>query len=247
VFWAAVCSLLLGSSSYAAPKKNRAYYEARGEVVWEVPTSEKAIALTFDDGPHPQYTPRILELLKQYDAKATFFLTGKKVETYPELVKREHIEGHELANHSYNHIFFNKRRSLSKLKQEVLQTDAAIFKASGQKSHLFRPPGGFYNEKLVSIAKDEGYMVVMWSWHQDTKDWNSPGVNKIVDNVLSDTRNGDIVLFHDYSDGSAQTVEALKIILPKLQERGYRFVTVSELLTYSKLKPREVDEEILIK
>jgi polysaccharide deacetylase family sporulation protein PdaB len=216
-------------------------------VVWEVPTAEKVIALTFDDGPDPENTPRILELLKQYDAKATFFLTGKKVEKYPEIVKREQNEGHELANHTYSHTFFNNRVSLSKLKQEVLKTDEAIFKVTGQKCHLFRPPGGYYNEKLVNLAKEEGYTVVMWSWHQDTKDWNSPGVNRIVKNVLGDTRNGDIVLFHDYSDGQTQTADALKIILPKLKERGYRFVTVSELLTYSKLKPREVNEEKSIK
>jgi peptidoglycan-N-acetylglucosamine deacetylase len=216
-------------------------------VVWEVPTAEKVIALTFDDGPDPENTPRILELLKQYDAKATFFLTGKKVEKYPEIVKREQNEGHELANHTYSHTFFNNRVSLSKLKQEVLKTDEAIFKVTGQKCHLFRPPGGYYNEKLVNLAKEEGYTVVMWSWHQDTKDWNSPGVNRIVKNVLGDTRNGDIVLFHDYSDGQTQTADALKIILPKLKERGYRFVTVSELLTYSKLKPREVNEENSIK
>jgi polysaccharide deacetylase family sporulation protein PdaB len=216
-------------------------------VVWEVPTAEKVIALTFDDGPDPENTPRILELLKQYDAKATFFLTGKKVEKYPEIVKREQNEGHELANHTYSHTFFNNRVSLSKLKQEVLKTDEAIFKVTGQKCHLFRPPGGYYNEKLVNLAKEEGYTVVMWSWHQDTKDWNSPGVNRIVKNVLGDTRNGDIVLFHDYSDGQTQTADALKIILPKLKERGYRFVTVSELLTYSKLTPREVNEENSIK
>jgi peptidoglycan-N-acetylglucosamine deacetylase len=216
-------------------------------VVWEVPSAEKVIALTFDDGPDPENTPRILELLKQYDAKATFFLTGKKVERYPELVKREQNEGHELANHTYNHTFFNSRASFSKLKQELLQADEAIFKVTGQKCHLFRPPGGYYNEKLVTIAKEEGYIVVMWSWHQDTKDWSTPGVNKIVNNVLSDTRNGDIVLFHDYSDGQTQTADALKIILPKLKERGYRFVTVSELLTHRKFKPIESTKKNSIK
>lgn len=244
---AAVSTFLLSSSADAKPKKDRAYYEARGEVVWEVPTSEKVIALTFDDGPDPENTPRVLDLLKQYDAKATFFLTGKKVERYPDIVKREQNEGHELANHTYNHTFFNNRASFSKLKQELLQANDAIFKVTGQKSHLFRPPGGYYNEKLVNMAKEEGYIVIMWSWHQDTKDWSSPGVNRIVKNVLSDTRNGDIVLFHDYSDGQTQTADALKIILPKLKERGYRFVTVSELLAYGKLKPREVNDKDAIK
>ncbi|UUZ83363.1 hypothetical protein LJK88_05540 [Paenibacillus sp. P26] len=84
---------------------------------------------------------------------------------------------------------------------------------------------------------DGGYTIVMWSWHQDTKDWSTPGVSKIVDKVLSNARNGDIVLFHDYVEGQTQTVEALKQILPELHNRGYRFITVSELLAYGRMKP----------
>jgi polysaccharide deacetylase family sporulation protein PdaB len=227
----AVCSLLLSSTSWAKPKKDRAYYETRGEVVWQVETGEKVIALTFDDGPDLENTPRILDLLKQYEAKATFFVTGIKVERYPHLIRREYDEGHELANHTYSHTFFNKRVSSSKLKEEVSRADEAIFKVTGKRSHLFRPPGGYYNDKLVSVAKQSGYTVVLWC--QDTRDWSEPGVSTIVDNVLDDTQNGDIVLFHDYADGLTQTYDALKIILPELKVRGYRFVTVSELLSYS--------------
>jgi polysaccharide deacetylase family sporulation protein PdaB len=231
-----ICTLMFNSVVCAMPKKDRAYYEARGEVVWEVPTEEKVIALTFDDGPDPEETPLILDLLKQYQAKATFFLVGNKVERHPELVKRELSEGHELANHTYNHTYFSNRIAISKMVADITKAEEIIFNASGQKCHLFRPPGGFYNERLIKIAKQNGYMVVMWSWHQDTKDWSTPGVKKIVAKVLDHTQNGDIVLFHDYAEGHSQTVEALKIILPELARRGYRCVTVSDLLTYSKIK-----------
>jgi polysaccharide deacetylase family sporulation protein PdaB len=228
---------LFQSAAWAMPRKDREYYEARGEIVWEVPTKEKVIALTFDDGPDPEETPLILDLLKQYQVKATFFLVGNKVERYPELVRRELSEGHELANHTYHHTYFSRNIAPAKIVKDITQAEEIIFKTTGQKCHLFRPPGGFYNEKLVKIAKQKGYMVVMWSWHQDTKDWSAPGVNKIVDKVLNNAQNGNIVLFHDYAEGQTQTLDALKIILPELVQRGYRFVTVSELLTYSKIKP----------
>jgi polysaccharide deacetylase family sporulation protein PdaB len=202
--------------------------------VWEVQTEEKVIALTFDDGPHPEHTGLILDLLRQYDAKATFFVVGNKVKLHPELLKRELDDGHELANHTYSHAYLGRNTNL---KKEINKAEEVIFTATGQKCHLFRPPGGIFNEKLVTVAKQEGYKVVMWSWHQDTKDWSTPGINKIVDRVLNQTRNGDIVLFHDYIEGPTQTVDALKIILPELKQRGYRFVTFSDLLTYSKMNP----------
>ncbi|MBP1996560.1 polysaccharide deacetylase family protein [Paenibacillus eucommiae] len=224
------------SSAGAAPKKNRAYYEGRGEVVWEVPTDNKLVALTFDDGPDLENTPLILDLLKQYDAKATFFLIGNKAERSPELVKREVKEGHELANHTYSHSYLNQKTPLSKMKSEIKHAEEIIASITGQKCNLFRPPGGFYHEKLVNLAKEEGYTVVMWSWHQDTRDWDRPGVKKIVDSVLNHTRNGDIVLFHEYVEGKSQTIDALKIILPELKQRGYQFVTVSELLSNKKAR-----------
>ncbi|MEC0209331.1 polysaccharide deacetylase family protein [Paenibacillus ehimensis] len=237
---AALAGLLMVQSSVQAedaPRRGRAYYEQRGGVVWEVPTEEKVIALTFDDGPDPENTGKILDLLKRYEAKATFFLVGNKVERFPGLVKREAAEGHELANHTYNHTYFKRNGSSFKLKQDLHRAEGVIYAASGQKCRLFRPPGGFYSEKLIQMAMNEGYTVAMWSWHQDTRDWDTPGVDKIVNKVLSHARNGDIVLFHDYVEGKSQTVDALKEILPELKKRGYHFVTVSELLSCGRMKP----------
>ncbi|CAN7503875.1 polysaccharide deacetylase family protein [Paenibacillus sp. LjRoot153] len=229
-----ICFLLFQSVGYAAPHKDRSYYETRGEVVWEISTDEKVIALTFDDGPHPRYTPQILDLLKQYHAKSTFFVVGNKIKLFPDVLKREVNEGHEIANHTYSHAFLSKRTNM---KNEINKAEETIFSVAGIRCHLFRPPGGFYNERLVSIVKQEGYQMIMWSWHLDTKDWSTPGVSKIVDKVLNNSSSGDIVLFHDYVEGHTQTIEALKKILPELEKRGYRFVTVSELLTYRKAVP----------
>ncbi|WP_245247255.1 MULTISPECIES: polysaccharide deacetylase family protein [unclassified Paenibacillus] len=227
-------STLWSHAEAQPPSKGREYYEARGDIVWEVPTDEKIIALTFDDGPDPSDTPEILDLLNQYGAKATFFVIGKRVEKYPDLVKREVGEGHEIANHTYSHPYFKKRIPGEKVQDEILKAEQIILDTTGLKPSLFRPPGGYYGENLVNASKKSGYLVVMWSWHQDTEDWNRPGVTKIVNKVLTNARNGDIILFHDYVEGKSQTVEALKQILPQLKERGYRFVTVSELLDFRK-------------
>ncbi|MDH4618565.1 polysaccharide deacetylase family protein [Brevibacillus sp. AY1] len=212
-------------------EKEREYYETRGEIVWEVPTKSKVIALTFDDGPDPRYTTQIAELLKEYNAKATFFVVGSRVKAHPQVVRLLMEQQHELANHTYTHPDV-RRISPANLREEVLATQEEIYKHTGLRPHLFRPPGGVYNESLVHVAKDAGFLVVMWSWHQDTRDWSDPGVKKITNKVLNNARNGDIVLFHDYGGNRKQTVDALREIMPELQKRGYQFVTVSELMKY---------------
>ncbi|MCM3337949.1 polysaccharide deacetylase family protein [Paenibacillus sp. MER TA 81-3] len=213
-------------------RKDRSYYEQRGDIVWEVPSAGKRIALTFDDGPDPKNTPKILELLKQYDAKATFFLVGWRVQKHTQLVKRTVSEGHEIGNHSYHHKYLRRGTSSAVIKDEIMRAHRVIEEVTGIAPRLYRPPGGYYNENLVKVAHANDYRIVLWSWHQDTKDWSSPGVQRIVNKVLDHARNGDIVLMHDFNDRSSQTVEALKVILPELKKRGYSFVTVSELMTH---------------
>jgi polysaccharide deacetylase family sporulation protein PdaB len=210
-------------------ERGRAYFERRGEVIWEVPTDKKVIALTFDDGPNPVYTPQILSLLKEYHAKATFFVVGAYVQKYPEIAQQVVRMGHEIANHTYSHPNMRKLSS-EKIKAEIEQTKNAVFLTTGALPRLFRPPGGYYGEKVVRAAREGGNLVVMWSWHQDTRDWRNPGVRKIVEMVLANARNGDIVLFHDNGGNRSQTVMALKEILPELERRGYRLITVTELI-----------------
>ncbi|EPY14945.1 polysaccharide deacetylase family sporulation protein PdaB [Paenibacillus sp. cl6col] len=216
----------------APARRDRAYYEGRGDIVWEVPSAGKRIALTFDDGPDPTRTPVILDLLKQYNAKATFFVVGWRVKSHQELVKRTVREGHEIANHTYHHKYFRKGVTKAEIEEEIMKAHRVIEEVTGTPPQLFRPPGGYYNERLVEIAREKGYRVILWSWHQDTKDWRSPGVDRIVNKVLGHARNGDIVLMHDLVEGSTQTIQALKKILPELKRRGYSFVTVSELMAH---------------
>ena len=216
-------------------EKGRKYYEDLGHIVWEIQTKEKVVALTFDDGPHPKYTEQILNLLEQYGAKGTFFLVGKHAEKNPQVVFRMYEEGHEIANHTYTHPFTT---SVPKVMKEIKQTEETLFSITGYSPNLFRPVEGQYTDKLVEEVVKEGYKIVMWSWHQDTEDWKDPGVNKIVNKVLNGIEEGNIVLFHDGGGNREQTVKALEIILPKLKEQGYKFITVTEML---KLQNEEIN------
>lgn len=213
--------------------KGRRHYEQTGEVVWDIKTEEKIVALTFDDGPHRKYTAEVLDLLGNYDAKATFFIIGENAEKYPELVLRVHDEGHEIANHTYTHPL---KTTITKLEKELKQTNETIYSITGSYPKLFRPVGGQYTDDMIKLAVDKGYTVVMWSWHQDTEDWKNPGVKKIVNKVLNVTKQGDIILFHDGGGNRKQTVKALEEILPELQKQGYKFVTISELIEYKNNK-----------
>ncbi|QMV42956.1 polysaccharide deacetylase family protein [Cohnella cholangitidis] len=226
--------LLMNSEAEAQPfKKDRFYYEKKGEMIWEVQTDRKMIALTFDDGPDKVQTNQILDLLEKYDAKCTFFVVGSRVIKNPETMKRIVEKGHEVANHTFNHVYFNPPASARKVEQEIERTEQEIYRTTGKKSLLFRPPGGIYDDTIVQVSNRMGLIPVMWSWHQDTKDWSKPGVLRIRDKVLRNAHNGDIVLLHDHVKGQSQTIAALEMILPELSARGYRLVTVSELIKSS--------------
>ena len=203
-------------------------------VVQSGPKEEKIIAITFDDGPHPTYTSQILDLLKEYDAKATFFVLGMYAEKYPDLLKRQYQEGHEIGNHTFSHINVDKT-SKEEIEKEFLKTQDIISSIIGTKPKIFRPPYGLYNKRVLEIASKNQCTIILWSTFQDSKDWSNPGVDKIITTTFSKIQNGDIILFHDYVyKEESHTVEALKTILPTLKKEGYQFVTISELLESSK-------------
>ncbi len=204
-------------------------------MVWEVQTDEPMIALTFDDGPDPVQTLKVLDVLSAYQAKATFFVVGEQADLYPEVLRRTAEQGHELANHTYTHLpISGGYLSTSVLEDEIVRTEQAIRMATGERPRLFRPPGGYCDVQAVRTIIDHNYKIILWSHHQDPEDWKKPGVGKIVNKVLEHARNGDIILLHDRGEGADQTVEALEHILPALAERGFRFVTVSELLQHQR-------------
>ena len=231
-----LCSFLLlltflyaitNQANQTLANKGRQYYEQTGQIIWDIKTTEKIVALTFDDGPHPKHTDEVLDVLGKYDAKGTFFLVGELAEQNPEVVWRMYEDGHELANHTYTHPF---RSTISKLLDEIKRTNEAIFSITGYSPVLFRPVEGQYTDKLIDAVTKEGYKVVMWSWHLDTEDWKDPGVDKIVKKVIDATTPGNVISFHDGGGNREQTVKALEEILPILEKDGYEFVTISELL-----------------
>lgn len=204
-------------------------YAAKDEEVFVKNGSrdKKLIALTFDDGPHPKETNQVLDVLKKYDVKATFFIAGKHANWYTNPLLRANKEGHEIGNHTFSHPDISNLSS-SQIEEEILKCEETLIKHTGKKPTLFRPPFGSYNEKSLSeIAKKLGYKIVLWT-SVDAKDWKNPPASQISDTIVNNVKNGDIVLLHDYATDN--TVEALDLLIPKMIEKGFKFVTVSELI-----------------
>lgn len=192
------------------------------------------VAITFDDGPHPVYTPQILDVLKQRHAKACFFLLGKNVEKYPEIAKRVYDEGHEIGNHSFNHKMLPFLNA-GELKKEIETTEDAIQKAAGVHAAYFRPPYGFYNEMVRKEVLSGGYTMVLWN--ASSKDWMNPGGEKIAKTVSRHLKPGTILLFHDGGSVARgmgvkrdSTVQSLPLILDALEKKGLKVMTLKELL-----------------
>lgn len=192
---------------------------------------EKLIALTFDDGPDEDFTPQILDTLKKYNVKATFFVMGQKVGWNPEIVKRQHEEGHEIGNHTFTHINVSKR-AYSEIDNEITKTQQIIKDTIGEEPKIFRPPYRAISKNMCSIVKDKNMNVILWS-NLDPRDWSNPGVYYISNTIVSNVQNGSIILLHDYNsvrNSKSQTIQALDVFIPQLQEKGYKFVTISELV-----------------
>ena len=190
--------------------------------------AENKIALTFDDGPHPYYTPQILAILEKYKVKATFFIVGENAEFYPEVLQQIQKSGHEIGNHTFTHCNI-KTKTPKEIIQEIEKCRKAIFQICGENTVLFRPPGGLMTEVVASDAEIlDNYNLIFWNI--DTKDWTHRKADEIAEYVLNETKSGDIILMHDYISKNSSTPEALEIILPALLEKRFNFVTVSELI-----------------
>ncbi len=186
---------------------------------------EKLVALTFDDGPWPD-TLAVLEVLRQYGVKATFFWVGLHLQKRPEIAVQVVAEGHAIGNHSWSHR--NTPMTPEEAGEEIERTAALIRHTTGLSTSLFRPPGGRLHNGLADYALQQGYTVVQWSVL--SKDTEPLEALTIADNVLQGVQSGSIVLLHDGGGDRSKTVEALHTILPALQAQGYRFATVPELL-----------------
>jgi peptidoglycan-N-acetylglucosamine deacetylase len=188
--------------------------------------NQKVIALTFDDGPWPRSTAQVLDILNKNNIKGTFFVVGQNVKRYPDLTRRIVAEGHSIANHTWHHWYHHMNPQVAAY--EVANTTDIIFKTTGVKSRLFRPPGGIMTNGLVSYAKNNKYAVIMWS--SDSIDYSRPAVPRLINNIFKSAKSGGIVLMHDGGGDRTRTVQALPEIINRFRKQGYKFVTVPELL-----------------
>ena len=188
---------------------------------------QKYVALTFDDGPHPRYTEKILSVLEKYNVKATFFMIGTNVALYPEMAKAVCSAGHEIGCHTYSHPHM-KQISAAQLTEEVEKCEALFASLGIPRPKLFRPPEGFRSEAQVRLLEEKGYRIVIWSL--DPKDWQGTPSAQMVTSAITQVKGGDILLFHDYISGQNNTIAAIEQLIPRLLESGYQFVTISEMM-----------------
>ncbi len=201
--------------------------EQMADVYFSYENEDKRIALTFDDGPHYKYTAEILEILDEYNIKATFFVVGQLAEKYPELILRELAEGHEVASHTWSHAHLTMLSDKS-LEDEIYATEELLYELAEYRPTLLRPPEGKYGDNLLRVAGKLDYEVILWT--VDTRDWAHTPAETIVKTVLENTESGSIILCHDFIGGESPTPAALREFIPRLIENGYEFVTVSDLI-----------------
>ena len=179
------------------------------------------VALTFDDGPHPVYTPQLLDGLKECGVHATFFVVGKNILGNEALLKRMETEGHLIGNHTYSHVKLSEL-DIARACAEVEKTNALICEVTGKEPEFIRPPFGEWKK-----AMECSFEMIPVLWDVDPLDWTTKNTALVVERVLKDTKPGDIILLHDYYQSS---VDAALEIVDALTERGYKFVTVDELI-----------------
>lgn len=195
------------------------------------------IALTFDDGPHPVWTPKVLGLLAKHDARATFFVLGQWADRWPDLVRGEVAEGHEVCLHSYSHAVFT-RLSPARVASDLARNFQAIAGLVPGPVRWFRPPYGAVNARVRQQVSALGYRMVLWD--VDTRDWQRPPAEVIAARILSGARDGAVILMHDGGGDRSRTVAALAIALPRLKARGVEMLTLSQVRGFAPAPPSHV-------
>jgi polysaccharide deacetylase family sporulation protein PdaB len=202
------------------------------EPIHRIDTAKKVVALTFDDGPDGKYTPMILEVLHRNRVPATFFVLGSQVDKYPKVMQWIHKAGHEIGSHGYHHFDLNKLTE-QEIYDEIKQAEKAILQTTGVLAQYYRPPGGVMTHDVMNAVQSCGYDIIHWS--VDPQDWLLVRTaSAIASSVKKTVTSGDIVLFHDGGLNQRQTVAALQELITDLRSRGYRFVTISQLLDEAK-------------
>lgn len=188
-------------------------------LIYRVINNRAEVALTFDDGPNPVFTPKVLDILNENNVKATFFVTGINVERYPDIAKRILAEGHSLGNHSYSHVKWSQQ-SFGEHKDEILKTQKIIFEAFGVRASVFRPPQGHLTVQQLFFCFTHSIRVILWSY--DTMDYKYKGDAFLKDRIAkTQFTNGDILLLHD---DNIFTVDTLQFLINKLTLNGFDFI-----------------------
>jgi peptidoglycan/xylan/chitin deacetylase (PgdA/CDA1 family) len=191
--------------------------------------TQPVVAMTFDDGPHPSLTPKLLDILKERNIKCTFFLIGQNMKAYPQIVRRIIAEGHEIGAHTYTHCSLTSR-SDAQIRSELQRSEEVLMAAANYRPQLVRPPYGAINTRIKQLMFSEfGYSTIMWS--VDPQDWRRPGVSVVTSRLVSGARPGAIMLAHDIHPPTTQAVPAM---FDQLLAKGYQFVTVSQLMNMEK-------------
>lgn len=196
--------------------------------LWHGASDEKAIALTFDDGPHPEYTPKLLEVLDRYQIQATFFWLGVCVQRNPTLAKEVFQRGHEIGLHGYTHQSF-PRLSTTQLKQSLLKTQEAIADAceiDPEKIRDVRPPNGLFTPRILKQLELWDYRVVMWTVVPE--DWLCPGISVVCQRTMAQVHSGALIVLHDGYYGGKDVAATTANLIPQLLDQGYRFVGVND-------------------
>jgi peptidoglycan-N-acetylglucosamine deacetylase len=188
--------------------------------VYYVDDGPKVIALTIDDGPSPVYTPQVLQVLEKYGVRATFSMVGKNVSYYPGVAKDVAQAGHSIINHTWDHANLTTLGAKAQ-REEITRATDAIHAAVGGQPRMFRAPYGAWSQQVLNYCAAERLTPLDWS--VDPRDWARPGVSEIVGTIMKTTRTGSIILEHDGGGDRSQTVAALKIVIPRLLDEGYRF------------------------
>ena len=197
--------------------------------LWQGNTQKPEITLTFDDGPHPEYTPQLLEVLDKYQIKANFFLLGICVERYPEITKAIYEKGHWIGLHGYEHISFPKLTPIQ-LKSSLEKTQLSIHKACGLATKLIcdvRPPNGIATPQTLKLLEEWKYRTIMWT--VVPVDWVRPGISVVVNRVVQQTSNGSIIVLHDGCSGGQDVAKSVAEIIPILLEKNYKFITIDQM------------------
>lgn len=210
------------------------------DLIWKGPSNSPMVALTFDDGPKPESSQKILDILTKYAVKATFFVVGRDAKEFPDIIMRMNEEGHEIGNHTFSHKNVSGM-TVTSLKNELKRTNEVIFDIIGKNPKYFRPPGGDYVFRSRYVASKCGLDQVNWSVNTGdfvklTKEFDidedyAAAANMLADEVVRMTGCGDIILFHN---GSEKTIRALPVIIERLKAQGFEFVTVSKLIAKGK-------------